>query len=176
MSCVCLCCLLKISEFFFFFFVNRVNGAVSTELRLPSKPSQISKKRICFKKLKHCLLLIIFTVFVAGYAIGGAYLFSYLERKRDIEHNAKVDKWKNDTAILLATELRQVKPHEEVWARKVFHYLELYEKDLLKASALGYRRQDNRNRDQRWTWTSSLFFSISLMTSSGKEIFLFREC
>lgn len=108
-----------------------------------------------------------FTGIVAGYAIGGAYLFSHLERPRDIDHNSKIDKWKNDTAILLATELRQVKPHEEIWSRKVFHYLEVYEKDLLKASALGYRRQEHKERNQRWSWTSSLFFSVSLMTSSG---------
>lgn len=112
--------------------------------------------------------MLIYTAIVVGYALGGAYLFSYLERTREVQYNAKIDRWKNDTAILLATELRQVTPHEEVWARKVFRYLELYEKDLLKASALGYRRQDYRDREQRWTWTSSLFFSVSLMTTTGK--------
>lgn len=129
---------------------------------------QIAKERSFCKKLKRCLLLITFTAIVWGYAIGGAYLFSHLERKREIEYNAKIDKWKNETAILLATELRQVTPHEAIWARKVFHYLEAYERNLLKASAVGYRRLDDEDREQRWTWTSSLFFSVTLMTTTGK--------
>lgn len=89
--------------------------------------------------------------------------------QRVIEYNAKIDKWKNDTAILLATELRQVVPYEEVWARTVFQYLEVFEKDLLKAAAVGYRRLDDEDRDQRWSWTSSFFFSMALMTTTGNK-------
>ncbi|XP_015909830.2 uncharacterized protein [Parasteatoda tepidariorum] len=108
-----------------------------------------------------------FLVGVFAYAIFGAYLFSKLEQERDVEYNDQIDKWKNDTAILLATELRQVIPHEEIWARKVFQHLEIFERDLLKASAVGYKRREDRNGCQRWSLENSFAFSMSLITTTG---------
>ncbi|KFM73069.1 Potassium channel subfamily K member 18, partial [Stegodyphus mimosarum] len=117
--------------------------------------------------VKRFSLIILLTAITFGYATGGAYLFSHLEKKREIAYNAKIDKWKNDTAILLATELRQVRPHEDIWAKTVFRYLQIFEKDILKASAIGYRREDDSDRGAKWTLEGSLFFSISLMTTTG---------
>ncbi|XP_035231004.1 uncharacterized protein LOC118202893, partial [Stegodyphus dumicola] len=125
-----------------------------------------TRRRTKCRSIKRFSLIILLTAITFGYATGGAYLFSHLEKKREIAYNAKIDKWKNDTAILLATELRQVRPHEDVWAKTVFRYLQIFERDILKASAIGYRREDDVDRGTRWTLEGSLFFSISLMTTT----------
>ncbi|CAL1275802.1 unnamed protein product, partial [Larinioides sclopetarius] len=76
-------------------------------------------------------------------------------------------KLKNDTAILLATELRQVKAHEAIWSQYVFKHLDIFEDALLKSTGLGYWRQDIADGKKRWAYPNTMFYSLSLMTTTG---------
>ncbi|GFV39000.1 ion_trans_2 domain-containing protein [Trichonephila clavipes] len=114
------------------------------------------------------IIITILLCFVTiSYLIGGAWLFLYLEEFQEINYITEIAKLKNDTAILLATELRQVKAHEAIWSQYVFKHLDIYEDALLKSTGLGYWRQDQSEGKQRWAFPNTMFYSLSLMTTTG---------
>ncbi|GIY89889.1 ion_trans_2 domain-containing protein [Caerostris darwini] len=113
------------------------------------------------------IIVILLCLLTISYLIGGTWLFLYLEETQEVAYIKEFERLKNDTAILLATELRQVKAHEAIWSQYVFKHLDIYEDALLKSTGLGYWRRDHDDGKQRWTYPNTVFYSLSLMTSTG---------
>lgn len=145
---------------------HSLTNHVSNRIQRVTKSHNVQQRPLSIKyRCKNCFSLVLLTVFLVLYSILGGFLFSSLESSHELSYNSKVTKWKNDTAILLATELRQVPPYEDTWARTVFHYLDVFERDLLKA----YRRGYEQNAQTKWSFTEATFFSVSLLTTIGSN-------
>ncbi|GBN49496.1 hypothetical protein AVEN_93945-1 [Araneus ventricosus] len=113
------------------------------------------------------IVVILLCLVTVSYLIGGTWLFLYLEEMEEVSYIKEFSKLKNDTAILLATELRQVKAHEAIWSQYVFKHLDIFEDALLKSTGLGYWRQDIAVGKKRWAYPNTMFYSLSLMTTTG---------
>ncbi|GFU16656.1 ion_trans_2 domain-containing protein [Nephila pilipes] len=145
-----------------------LNPYQDTQQMYPQK----SERRLPVQRTRHIsctfiIIAILLCLVSISYLIGGAWLFLYLEELQELSYINEIAKLKNDTAILLATELRQVKAHEAIWSQYVFKHLDIYEDALLRSTGLGYWRQDHSDGKQRWAYPNTMFYSLSLMTTTG---------
>ncbi|XP_023229688.1 TWiK family of potassium channels protein 18-like [Centruroides sculpturatus] len=140
------------------------------EIKSDKDKDKKTKQKIKKKKTKNkkwvLLKLTGFTLIYFSYALIGAYIFSLLESPEHEEFHYHVNRWKNDTSILLATDLRKIVPYEAEWAKTVYRHLHIFEKDLLKAYLEGYRRSDVNSV---WSLANSFYFSVIVMTTTGYE-------
>ncbi|KAF8782110.1 Potassium channel subfamily K member 5 like protein [Argiope bruennichi] len=128
---------------------------------------RISVKRTRNITCTFIIIAILLCLVTGSYLIGGTWLFLYLEETEEVSYIKEFSKLKNDTAILLATELRQVKAHEAIWSQYVFKHLDLFEDALLKSTGLGYWRQGADSGEKRWAYPNTMFYSLSLITTTG---------
>lgn len=71
----------------------------------------------------------------------------------------------HNLAVSLATELRQVVPHEPVWLSMVQNYFAKHETLLLEAVSSGYG--EGGGGGHIWSYPGCLLFAVSLLTTLG---------
>lgn len=107
----------------------------------------------------------------------GAAAFYATEGPREREQVYELKDLQKDLAVGLATELRQLKASEDelepLWSNKVRQYVGKHEQLLLQAVSSGYG--EGGNSGQLWTFPGCFLFSVSLITTLGKEKKLFRK-
>ncbi|RXG52681.1 hypothetical protein Avbf_17958 [Armadillidium vulgare] len=89
----------------------------------------------------------------------GALLFSTIEKPLQSGHVKRMEIIREDLVIELATELRQVKPYDEIWKKKIEQYMLKLENAVLKAVKSGYT-----SSHVTWTVADSFLYAVSLTT------------
>lgn len=68
----------------------------------------------------------------------------------------------------MATALRQVSEHSEVWPKTIYKYMAQHETLLLEAVSAGYGEGGD---GKIWTYPGCILFAVSLLTTLGKYRF-----
>ncbi|XP_033212201.1 uncharacterized protein LOC117169803 [Belonocnema kinseyi] len=106
---------------------------------------------------------------LAFWTVAGAAAFYATEGPREREQVLKVKNMQHDLAVVLATELRQLKAEEgemePLWSNKVKQYVVKHEKLLLMAVGTGYG--NGGQSGQLWNFSGCVLFSVSLLTTLG---------
>ncbi|XP_067120619.1 TWiK family of potassium channels protein 7-like [Centruroides vittatus] len=130
-----------------------------TSTRRKTKKTK-TKRNLC----KDLTVIVGFTLLVFVYVCCGGLFFHLLESPQVNEREHRMLRLKNDTAIILATQLRLVVPHEEIWLRTIYHSLDIYYRDLMEIYG---STSHFRSEKDTWNFKNSAFFSIYLMTATG---------
>ncbi|GLV35360.1 uncharacterized protein CBL_01490 [Carabus blaptoides fortunei] len=105
------------------------------------------------------------TVIIITWALLGAAAFHETEGPREREQAEELATLQYNLAVGLASELRQVVPHEPVWLSMVQNYFAKHETLLLDAVSSGYG--EGGGGGHIWTYPGCLLFAVSLLTTLG---------
>lgn len=75
-------------------------------------------------------------------------------------------KVQNDLSIELATNLRLVHEHEDVWPNTIKKYMARHEQLLLEAVSAGFGEGGG---GRIWTYPGCILFAVSLLTTLGNN-------
>lgn len=84
---------------------------------------------------------------------------------REREQAEDLSAMQHNLAVSLATELRQVVPHEPVWLSMVQNYFAKHETLLLQAVSSGYG--EGGGGGHIWSYPGCVLFAVSLLTTLG---------
>ncbi|PRD30698.1 UNVERIFIED_CONTAM: hypothetical protein NCL1_25628 [Trichonephila clavipes] len=138
--------------------------------------SKSSKCRSCcrvfcthpFSQLGLCGLVI-------GYVIGGAFLFEFLEAPNEINERSTVQKFREKCLkdIWDVTWKMNIL-YKKNWTYLVEMRLKEFENDLVLAIKNdGYDGKEVEDRQLQWSFSRSLLYSITVITTIGKKLFSF---
>ncbi|KAF5296955.1 hypothetical protein FQR65_LT10107 [Abscondita terminalis] len=131
----------------------------------PSGSSFINKLCFCGKTLSQCLFSQVGLTFIlVNWALLGAAAFYKTEGPREQQQTKDLETVQKELSIDLATDLRQVSQHSEIWPQTVQKYMARYEDLLLSAVGLGY---GEGGEGFIWTYPGCILFSVSLLTTLG---------
>lgn len=100
---------------------------------------------------------------ILAWTLLGAGAFHFLEGPQEQSLGSELRQLQRSLVVNLATELRQVVPHEPVWCGKIEEYFAKHETMLLEQVSHGYVGEGTI-----WSFAGSLLFAVSLITTLGK--------
>lgn len=130
-------------------------------------PSSSLTNKLCFcgKTLSQCLFSQVGLTFILiNWALLGAAAFYKTEGPREVQQTEDLEIVQKELSIDLATDLRQVSQHSEVWPQTVQKYMLRYENLFLTAVGSGY---GEGGEGFIWTYPGCILFSVSLLTTLG---------
>ncbi|XP_026674841.1 TWiK family of potassium channels protein 18-like isoform X3 [Ceratina calcarata] len=102
---------------------------------------------------------------VVGYTIAGAFLFTHIEGRNNLDVVGDVIRLRNLTAaILWELTSRENVFSERIWKAKVKAILEDYQKKLVTAIKNGY---DGSEENKRWSFAGAFLYSLTVITTIG---------
>nr|XP_033204105.1 uncharacterized protein LOC117164827 [Bombus vancouverensis nearcticus] len=107
---------------------------------------------------------------VVGYTIAGAFLFTHIEGRNNLDIVGNVIRLRNVTAATLweLTSKENVFS-ERIWKAKVKAILENYQKKMVMAIKNGY---DGGEENKRWSFAGAFLYSLTVITTIGEFTFL----
>ncbi|XP_060829338.1 potassium channel subfamily K member 9 [Bombus pascuorum] len=102
---------------------------------------------------------------VVGYTIAGAFLFTHIEGRNNLDIVGDVIRLRNVTAATLweLTSKENVFS-ERIWKAKVKTILENYQKKMVMAIKNGY---DGGEENKRWSFAGAFLYSLTVITTIG---------
>ncbi|XP_017763486.1 PREDICTED: potassium channel subfamily K member 18-like [Eufriesea mexicana] len=102
---------------------------------------------------------------VVGYTIAGAFLFTHIEGRNNMDIVGDVIRLRNVTAATLweLTSKENVFS-ERIWKTKVKAVLENYQKKMVTAIKNGY---DGAEENKRWSFAGAFLYSLTVITTIG---------
>lgn len=102
---------------------------------------------------------------VVGYTIAGAFLFTHIEGRNNLDIVGDVIRLRNVTAATLweLTSKENVFS-ERIWKAKVKAILENYQKKMVTAIKNGY---DGAEENKRWSFAGAFLYSLTVITTIG---------
>ncbi|XP_076479856.1 TWiK family of potassium channels protein 18 [Bombus vancouverensis nearcticus] len=102
---------------------------------------------------------------VVGYTIAGAFLFTHIEGRNNLDIVGNVIRLRNVTAATLweLTSKENVFS-ERIWKAKVKAILENYQKKMVMAIKNGY---DGGEENKRWSFAGAFLYSLTVITTIG---------
>ncbi|KAB0800052.1 hypothetical protein PPYR_07932 [Photinus pyralis] len=104
------------------------------------------------------------TLILLNWALLGAAAFYHTEGPREEQQTEDLQSVQKELSIDLATELRQVSQHTEVWPQTVQKFMARYEGLLLNAVSSGF---GEGGAGFIWTYPGCILFAVSLLTTLG---------
>ncbi|KAK9299528.1 hypothetical protein QLX08_007537 [Tetragonisca angustula] len=102
---------------------------------------------------------------VVGYTIAGAFLFTHIEGKNNLDIVADVIRLRNVTAATLwELTFKENVFSERIWKAKVKTVLENYQKKMVTAIKNGY---DGAEESKRWSFAGAFLYSLTVITTIG---------
>lgn len=102
---------------------------------------------------------------VVGYTIAGAFLFTHIEGRNNLDVAGDVIRLRNVTAATL-WELTSEENvfSERIWKAKVRAILESYQRKMVTAIKNGY---DGTEENKRWSFAGAFLYSLTVITTIG---------
>ena len=153
------------------------SGSASTRYRNqqiaqpPALPKKSWKKQIMdslrafvafvFSKVGICVLVI-------GYLLVGAVMFQNLEGPDEEKKRYEMEKFRSESVKLLWKTTEEFNTlHPKNWTLKVSRIIQEYQERIILEARKGYEGGSDIP-DPKWTFTGSLLYSITVITTIGK--------
>ena len=113
-----------------------------------------------FSKVGICVLVI-------GYLLVGAVMFQNLEGPDEEKKRYEMEHFRSESVKLLWKTTEEFNTlHPKNWTLKVSHLIQEYQERIILEARKGYEGSDIP--DPKWTFTGSLLYSITVITTIGK--------